>query len=158
MDITIVNNLYQQSFHSDLCDVTVYATNQGIVKIELCTFSSIERKNALTEQCRCELIEYFKGQRQTFDLPLVCQGPPFYRKVWEALQAVPYGATVSYKDIAVAVGSPKACQSVGNANHANPLPIVIPCHRVIAANGEIGGYAYPIELKKKLLALEQRNK
>lgn len=158
MDISIVNNLYQQSFHSDLCDITAYATERGIVKIELYTFSDIVRKNTLTEQCCRELDEYFSGQRQTFDLPLVYQGAPFNCRVWEALLDIPYGSTVSYKDIAAAVGSPKACQSVGNANHANPLPIVIPCHRVISANGKIGGYTYPIELKKKLLALEHQHK
>ena len=150
--------LYRQSFHSALCDGTVYATEQGIVKLELCTFCDSERKNALTEKCCRELSEYFAGQRQTFDLPLILRGTPFSLRVWEALKTVPYGSTVSYKEIAAAVGSPKACRAVGGANHANPLPILIPCHRVIAANGKPGGYAYPIELKEKLLALERRYK
>ena len=107
--------------------------------------------NTAADQIR----EYFSGARKTFDLPLRPAGTPFQQSVWRALQAVPYGKTASYRDIARAIGNENACRAVGGANHANPIPIVIPCHRVIGARGALTGYAGGIEIKKQLLELEQ---
>lgn len=103
-----------------------------------------------------ELQEYFSGTRQCFDLPLSPQGTDFQQKVWKALQDIPYGAVCSYKDIATAIGNEKACRAVGGANNKNPISIIIPCHRVIGANGSLVGYGGGLEIKKQLLALEQK--
>ena len=99
--------------------------------------------------------EYLEGKRRTFDLVLDFAGTPFQESVWRALRDIPFGATVSYKTLAAAIRNPKAVRAVGSANGKNPLCIIIPCHRVIAADGTIGGYAGGIAIKQKLLALEQ---
>lgn len=101
-----------------------------------------------------QLLEYLHGQRREFDLPLKPQGTPFQRKVWTALQEIPYGQVRSYRDIALASDCPKGFRAVGMANNRNPIPIIIPCHRVIGANGSLVGYAGGLELKQALLALE----
>ena len=108
----------------------------------------------LLSRAREQLLEYLTGERKKFDLPLAPQGTPFQQKVWKALQEIPWGETRSYKDIALAADCPKGFQAVGMANHRNPIPIFIPCHRVIAADGSLGGYAGGLELKKALLTIE----
>ena len=111
-------------------------------------------ENALTALVFRQLDEYFAGTRRSFDFPCRAQGTPFQRKVWAALRDIPYGETRSYKDIAEAIGHPKAFRAVGMANHANPIFIAIPCHRVIGASGALVGYGGGLEMKKALLALE----
>lgn len=106
-------------------------------------------RNALTQ-----LTEYFAGTRRTFELPIDPHGSPFERRVWERVSAVPYGATTSYGAIASELGLTNAARAVGHANGANPIPIVIPCHRVIGANGALTGYGGGLELKCALLELE----
>lgn len=101
-----------------------------------------------------QVLEYLAGQRRVFDLPLAPKGTEFYRSVWRALEAIPYGETRSYRDIAQAVGRPKAVRAVGQANHNNPIPIIIPCHRVVGSGGALTGYAGGLEIKEKLLRLE----
>ncbi|MBO5340647.1 MAG: methylated-DNA--[protein]-cysteine S-methyltransferase [Oscillospiraceae bacterium] len=108
----------------------------------------------LLAEGRRQILEYLSGSRRQFDLPLAPKGTAFQRRVWSALTAIPFGQTRSYKDIAMAVGCPGGFRAVGMANHANPIPIIIPCHRVIAADGSLGGYGGGIALKKALLALE----
>ncbi len=103
---------------------------------------------------RAQLEEYFAGTRRDFDLELAPRGTAFQLRVWLALRAIPYGAVRSYGDIARALGQPKATRAIGQANGRNPLPIVIPCHRVIASGGSIGGYTGGLERKHRLLALE----
>ena len=105
-----------------------------------------------------QLNEYFEGGRRTFDLALDPAGTAFQRAVWQALLAIPYGETRSYLDVAKAVGKPKAVRAVGSANGRNPLPIVVPCHRVIGSDGSLTGFGGGLENKKLLLALEQRQK
>jgi len=102
-----------------------------------------------------QLREYFAGKRTGFDLPLAPRGTEFQRSVWRQLQEIPYGETISYGELARRVGNPKASRAVGSANGANPLPIVIPCHRVIAGNGTLGGFGGGLPMKQTLLALEQ---
>lgn len=102
-----------------------------------------------------QLTEYFEGKRKEFTLPLAPEGTEFRKKVWKALCDIPYGETRSYGDIAKAVGNPKASRAVGGANNKNPIIIVIPCHRVIGADGSLTGYACGIEIKKRLLELEK---
>lgn len=104
---------------------------------------------------RKQLCEYFAGERRTFDLPLAPQaGTAFQRRVWKALEAIPWGETRSYGAIARRIRKPKAVRAVGAANGANPIPIVVPCHRVIGANGKLTGYGGGLWRKRKLLALE----
>lgn len=115
----------------------------------------------ISENCSCELfetareqlMEYFIGERREFDLPISLSGTDFQMRVWKELLNIPCGVTLSYSDIAKLIGSPKACRAVGNAVGHNPIPIIVPCHRVVAAGG-IGGYSSGLTIKKKLLRLE----
>jgi len=111
--------------------------------------------NPLTKETCKQLDEYFAGERKEFDLPLAPEGTSFQQAAWKQLQEIPYGQTISYSQEAKAVGRPKACRAVGSANGKNPIAIIIPCHRVIAANGGLGGYASGLENKIKLLDLEK---
>ena len=110
----------------------------------------------LLKQAAAELADYFAGKRKEFSLPLSPKGTDFQQRVWTALCQIPYGQTWSYAQLAAAVGNPRACRAVGGANGKNPLPIFIPCHRVIAADGTLGGYSDGLEKKKALLQLESR--
>ena len=102
-----------------------------------------------------QLQEYFAGRRQFFELPLAPEGTPFQRTVWQALTRIPYGETISYGELARRIGKPQASRAVGLANGANPLPIVVPCHRVIGADGSLTGFGGGLDIKRKLLALER---
>jgi methylated-DNA-[protein]-cysteine S-methyltransferase len=102
-----------------------------------------------------QLTEYFAGQRHTFDLTLAPQGTPFQRAVWDELTRIPYGETVSYGELARGIGKPQASRAVGLANGANPLPIIVPCHRVIGADGSLTGFGGGLDIKRELLALER---
>lgn len=113
-----------------------------------------EGLTALLERASRQLEEYFAGKRKQFDLPLSLRGTEFQRQVWAALRDIPYGETRSYGQIAQAVGRPKAVRAVGMANHRNPISIIVPCHRVVGADGSLTGYGGGLENKKFLLALE----
>ena len=113
-------------------------------------------RTELTDRAMEQLREYFSGQRKQFELPYELRGTEFQKKVWAALEAIPYGQTRSYREIAQAVGNPKAVWAVGAANGKNPMWVVVPCHRVIGADGGLTGYAGGVELKRALLELEQR--
>ncbi len=122
----------------------------------------LEQSNQWVEQddaaplpeARQQLREYFDRQRTTFDLPLAPEGTDFQRQVWQELERIPYGTTISYGELARRVGKPKGAQAVGAANGRNPLSIIVPCHRVIGANGSLVGYGGGLERKQSLLALE----
>jgi methylated-DNA-[protein]-cysteine S-methyltransferase len=103
---------------------------------------------------RRQLEEYFARRRTVFDLPLALRGTPFQVRVWRALLRIPYGATASYGDIAARIGRPGASRAVGGANHRNPIPIIVPCHRVIGSDGSLTGYGGGEARKRRLLALE----
>ena len=111
--------------------------------------ASLHARRALAE-----IAEYLAGHRRQFSVPLDLEGTPFQLQVWKALLRIPYGETRSYGEIARAVGRPKAARAVGMANHSNPVAIVVPCHRVIAGDGSLGGYAGGLGLKSRLLRLE----
>ena len=108
----------------------------------------------LLRQAAAQLEEYFAGSRTAFDLPLAPKGTDFQRRVWDALREIPYGQTRSYGELAAALGNSKASRAVGMANNKNPLPIFIPCHRVIGSNGALTGYAWGMDIKARLLQLE----
>jgi methylated-DNA-[protein]-cysteine S-methyltransferase len=101
-----------------------------------------------------QLTEYFAGQREKFTLDLAPDGTAFQRSVWAALLDIPYGQVVTYGELAKRIGQPKAARAVGAANGANPIPVLIPCHRVIAAGGELGGYTGGLQIKQSLLEIE----
>lgn len=109
---------------------------------------------ALLRQAAQELAAYFDGRLRAFHLPLAPQGTPFQRCVWQALTEIPFGQTATYGDVAAAVGRPRACRAVGQANNRNPIAIVVPCHRVIGASGALTGYAGGLWIKEYLLKLE----
>ena len=112
------------------------------------------RDDAALVDAVTQLDEYFAGRRRTFDLALAPRGTPFQLKVWEALRAIPYGATISYGELAARIGNRNASRAVGLANGRNPIAIVVPCHRVISANGSLTGYGGGLDNKKTLLDLE----
>jgi methylated-DNA-[protein]-cysteine S-methyltransferase len=101
-----------------------------------------------------QIVEFLAGKRRRFDLPLDLRATPFQRAVYDALLEVPYGETRTYAELARAVGRPRAVRAVGAANGANPLPLVVPCHRIIASGGKLGGYGGGLPLKRRLLAME----
>ena len=118
---------------------------------------NIEQKETpLLKEAAKQLEEYFAGERKSFDIPLYPEGTVFQKKVWAALETIPYGETWSYKQVAQKVDSPKAYRAVGMANNKNPISILIPCHRVIGANGKLVGYGGGLEIKEYLLKLEQQ--
>lgn len=110
--------------------------------------------SALTDRAARQLEEYFAGKRREFDLPLNPRGTPFQRRVWDALLRIPYGESRSYRQQTESLGNPKAIRAVGRANGANPIAVVIPCHRVIGADGSLTGYAGGLDMKARLLMLE----
>ena len=118
--------------------------------------SAERRSSPLLENVRAQLNEYFAGKREAFDVPLEPRGTDFQRAVWKALTKIPFGEVRSYADIAMAVGKPKAVRAVGAANGANPIALIIPCHRVIGSNGSLIGYGGGLPRKKWLLAHESR--
>lgn len=117
-----------------------------------------EKETPLLLKAKEQLSEYFKGTRKVFDLPLSFKGTQFQLEDWNALRTIPYGETRSYKQIAEQLGRPGAYRAVGMANHVNRIPIIVPCHRVVGANGKLVGYGGGMEIKKKLLELESKNK
>ncbi len=115
-----------------------------------------EDSEAVSGKLIRQLQTYFAGELEKFDLQLAPEGTPFQLGVWRNLCEIPYGATVSYGELAIRIGNPKACRAVGLANGSNPIPVVIPCHRVIGSNGKLTGYGGGLPIKEKLLALERR--
>lgn len=103
-----------------------------------------------------QLDEYFSQKRTTFEIPYQTHGTTFQKHVWQALTEIPYGETCSYKDVAHAINKPKAYRAVGMANNKNPIPIIIPCHRVIGIKGNLVGFAYGLAIKQELLSIEKR--
>ena len=113
------------------------------------------KETPLIRECFNQLKEYFQGTRREFTIPIEAEGSEFQKKVWKALLDIPYGQTRTYKEIAIAIGNEKACRAVGMANNRNPISIIIPCHRVIGANGKLVGYGGGLDIKEKLLNIEK---
>lgn len=149
-----MNEYYYDSFETDLGALEIKATNTGIKSIHFVGVAKPKCPNEITAQAQHQLEEYFSKQRQQFNLPLDADGTDFQKKVWQALAHIPYGQTCSYGDIAKEIGNPKGMRAVGMANGKNPMTIVVPCHRVIGANGKLTGYAHGTDRKAKLLCFE----
>lgn len=149
-------------FDSPIGKLTLAETDGKLSFVQLSSrFNPPDLPEALSPvllETKKQLQEYFDGTRQKFDLPLSPKGTPFQSRVWKALLQIPYGETRSYQQIASMIGNAKGCRAVGNANGKNPMIILIPCHRVIAANGNLGGYTGGIAIKKALLELESKER
>jgi methylated-DNA-[protein]-cysteine S-methyltransferase len=117
----------------------------------------VECDDEILEKTRTQLDEYFRGRRREFDIPVLMAGTEFQKRVWNALMKVPYGATSTYLQLARDVGNEKAVRAVGNANAANPISIVVPCHRIIGGDGRLVGYGGGLSVKRRLLELERNN-
>ena len=143
-------------------DVTIIEENGAIVRLSAnanyADRSATPNETPLLLEAARQVEEYLQGARTEFGLPLNLQGTPFQLDVWNVLLAIPYGQTRSYRQIAEAVGRPRAARAIGQANHHNPVWIVVPCHRVIQSDGSLGGYGGGVELKRRLLALEAEKK
>ena len=132
--------IYQYSYETKLGSVTIVEEDGALLAITTHrTYEGIKQETPLINEAYRQLSEYLLGERKRFDLPLNPQGTVFQQQVWKALCDIPYGETRSYKQIAEAIGNPKAVRAVGMANNRNPLLIVVPCHRVIGANGKLVG-------------------
>ncbi|MEG0035624.1 MAG: methylated-DNA--[protein]-cysteine S-methyltransferase [Oscillospiraceae bacterium] len=129
-------------------------TDTAITGISISDEKAGGTPSPLSELAKTQLCEYFDGKRHEFDLPLELRGTDFQKRVWAALCDIPYGETRSYKDIAKAVSNPKGYRAVGMANNKNPVVIVVPCHRVIGADGSLVGYGGGLDMKRLLLKLE----
>ncbi len=127
----------------------------GVQELVRDLYSANLNETPLLREAAKQLNEYLAGKRKVFDLPLDPGGTQFQKAVWKALTRIPFGETRTYKNIAESVGNPKACRAVGMANNKNPIAILIPCHRVIGADGKLVGYAGGLDIKKKLLELEK---
>ena len=148
--------IFQYSYETMLGSVTFVEEDGALLAISTHrSFDGIVCETSLMKEAYRQLSEYLQGERKTFDLPLRMKGTAFQQNVWRALLEIPYGETRSYKQIAEAIGNPKAVRAVGMANNRNPLLVVVPCHRVIGANGKLIGYAAGIEKKEFLLRLEK---
>jgi methylated-DNA-[protein]-cysteine S-methyltransferase len=157
--------LYRTTMDSPVGTLTLVASDAGLVAVLWPDDAPGRVRLAAAEEraghpvlvaARTQLGEYFAGERHSFDLPLAPSGSAFQRAVWAALAAIPHGETRSYADIARAIGRPTASRAVGAANGRNPLSIVVPCHRVIGASGQLTGFAGGLAAKQQLLAHERR--
>ncbi|MDT8446675.1 MAG: methylated-DNA--[protein]-cysteine S-methyltransferase [bacterium] len=147
------------SFESPIGGLRLFERRGALVALELSPFGSPPQgakrgNNPLLQSSQRQLEEYFRGQRQQFDLPLAPEGSQFQQAAWKVLCQIPYGQTIDYAEEARRMGRPGAQRAAGGANRRNPLPIIIPCHRVIRADGTLGGFASGDAWKRSLLELE----
>lgn len=147
---------YSCKYQFENISLYLVATETHLINIQFTQpQKALLQTTELLSMATIQLDEYFQGKRTTFSLPFKLTGTPFQLAVWKELQNIPYGQTTSYKEIAQKINKPKACRAVGMANNKNPLPIIIPCHRVIGSNGKLIGYAGGLKLKNCLLELEK---
>lgn len=149
---------YQSILKNDLGIITLTFSDEGLHTLNL----NGNNENILFElskenQYLTQLKEYFAGIRKQFDLPLVLIGTPFQKKVWDYIRHIPYGETQTYIEVASGIGHAEAQRAVGNALHTNPIPIVVPCHRVIRSDGGLGSFGLGIDVKQKLLDFERQH-
>jgi len=164
-----MEKIYYSSFDSPILKkVFVASTERGVCMVDFLKSEKVflkrlrehfpgkiikdDRKNG---KVLSQLKKYLKGELKRFDCKLDFRGTPFQKKVWAALAKIPYGRTRSYKEIARAIGHPKAFRAVGNANGENSIPLILPCHRVIESNGGLGGFGHGVKVKKQLLDFEK---
>lgn len=149
-------NQHQYKYETEIAIFYLVASDEKLLGIHWSQQSAplVKKPTPILAETIRQLEEYWEGRRTTFDVPLEMKGTPFQEKVWKALQEIPFGKTVSYADIARRIKNPKAVRAVGSANGKNPISIIVPCHRVIASDGTLGGYGGGLKTKTRLLALE----
>lgn len=138
--------------------ICITMSGQAVISLDMATTAmpiNSGKPPELLAMAFAQLREYLACQRRVFDLPLAPVGTPFQQRVWSELIAIPYGSVATYGQIAQRAGSARAARAVGSACHSNPIPLFIPCHRVIAANGKLGGFGLGLDMKRQLLSLEQ---
>ena len=148
---------YIKQIYTKLGNIAIIEEDNKIIAIEInkkIEEEMVQKETPLLKETEKQLLEYLEGRRKTFDVPLNPKGTKFMKQVWTALQEIPYGEVRTYGQIAQTVGKPKAARAVGMANHRNPIPIIIPCHRVIGCNGILVGYALGMDMLEFLLKLE----
>lgn len=149
---------FYKTINSPIGIISICSENDFITELHIGKISNSKTYDIpLLNIAASQLEEYFSGKRKGFDLPVKLSGTDFQNHVWSELCRIPYGDTISYKELAEMVGNPKAYRAVGMANNKNPIPIIVPCHRVIGSDGSMTGYAYGIHIKKLLLELESQN-
>lgn len=148
---------YQLAMESPIGTLTLVEEDGALIRLEFGTYrgEAVSCKTRLLACAVKELNEYFDGKRISFTIPLRPEGTPFQKRCWDALCRIPYGETRTYAQQAAMIGNPKACRAVGMGNHRNPLPIFIPCHRVVGKNGTLTGYAGGLHIKETLLNIER---
>jgi methylated-DNA-[protein]-cysteine S-methyltransferase len=154
----------QRRWHSPLGELRIVAGERGIVRLDFCDgrgalaapAADAPAGDALLDRAVAQLAEYWAGARQSFDLPLDLRGTPFQLAVWRALLELRYGAATTYQAVAARIGRPSAVRAVGAANGANPISVIVPCHRLIGADGSLRGYGGGLDRKRALLELERR--
>lgn len=133
------------------------AITNMMIEDRIDTANMVLQETSLIKKAYTELCEYLDGKRKVFDFPIEAVGTKFQMSVWDKLREIPYGQTISYKELAAMIGNEKACRAVGMANNKNPIIIAIPCHRVIGSNKKLVGYAAGLDIKRKLLEMESEN-
>lgn len=150
----MTESLYLPEF---LAGLTLLASPRGLRVIQFGERGGTDKPGPMVLSAERQLREYFNGERRSFDIPLDLEGTPFQLAVWRALLEIPYAKTRSYRDIAIAVNRPKGFQAIGQANTRNPIPIIVPCHRVVNADGSLGGYGGGRDRKRELLRLKAQH-
>jgi methylated-DNA-[protein]-cysteine S-methyltransferase len=140
---------------SPIGPLTLEANDEGLTRISFRVEETEDKSSPLLALAIRQLDEFFAGKRTAFDVPLALRGTPFQLEVWHTLLRIPYGATRTYAQIAESIGRPAASRAVGAANGANPIPIIVPCHRVIGSNGSLTGFGGGIDVKRWLLDFER---
>ena len=148
--------MYQLYYKSPMGKIKIEADEKKVIAIKFTDCAQVvDKPNEITKGCEKQLEEYFLGKRKIFEISFALEGTEFQKKVWSEVDKIPYGKTVSYKEIAKKIGNEKAFRAVGTAIGKNPIAIIVPCHRVIGSNGKMTGYAYGFEKKVRLLELEK---
>ena len=150
--------MYIYKYDSKIGTLWIKEEHNAITHITTMPLEGINEKTPLITQAITQLEEYFQNKRTTFSFPIFYNDTPFRNICFKALQTIPYGTCISYEQLAININQPTASRAVGNAIHHNPLLIVVPCHRVIRKNGDIGGFGAGINIKKQLLEIERTNK
>ena len=157
--MSMVNDMFYSTMESPIGTLYLIGTKDYLCQIKIHCPKEITRQDRpLFQEAQRQLKEYFSGKRKVFQLPIFFQGTPFQEKVWRSLLNIPYGTTKSYQEIAREIGNEKAVRAVGGAVHRNPLPLILPCHRVIGKNGSLVGFGLGLSTKKWLLEHERLGK
>ena len=152
--------IYQKIVKAPIGDICILEENNKIIGLTLDNekYCYTEKNTEILNETEKQLNEYFCGKRKKFDVPINPKGTEFQKQVWNELLKIPYGQTVTYKQIAQKIEKPNAARAVGMANHNNPIAIIVPCHRVVGSNSKLVGYAFGLERKQFLLDLENKFK